>query len=90
MTETLGSPDHLGLWLQRAGGFLARAGFGFFVLIAAFAALLATTVIGLAIAIAALFLTFARRSRRSEPSDTLEARETADGWVIEPGSYSHR
>ena len=44
---------------------------------------------GIMLAIAAVFLTFAHgfnRSRRKPepgPDQTLEARRTADGWVIE-------
>ncbi len=93
MTETLGHPDfgtRVYIALQKFGGFLGKAGFGLFLLFAAFAALLATTFIGLMLAIAAVFLTFAQsigRPRRSKPvpgePDTLEARRTADGWVIE-------
>ena len=70
-------------------GFLGKAGFGLFLLAAAIAALVATTFIGLMLAIAAVFLTFARRigrtSRRARMAipDTLEARRTGDGWVIE-------
>jgi hypothetical protein len=92
MTETLGHPDfgtRLNLALKSFGGFLAKAGFGVFLLVAAFAALVATTFIGVMLAIAAVFLTFARPRRKpareaetGTPS-TLEARRTADGWVIE-------
>jgi hypothetical protein len=96
MTETLG-PAELGarahLALKGFGGLLAKAGFGIFLLAAAFAALVATTFIGVMLAIAAVFLTFAHafgRSRRQPIRDpaagetrTLEARRTADGWVIE-------
>lgn len=91
MTETLGSSDfgaRFHLALQRLGGFLGKAGFGLFLIAAAVAALVATTVIGLMLVLAAVFLSFAhgmtRKSRR-QPSDpdTLEARRTADGWVIE-------
>jgi uncharacterized membrane protein len=90
MTETLGHSDigaRLYLALQRLGGFLGKAGFGLFLLAAAIAALVATTFIGLMLAIAAVFLTFAhgigRSRRREKDTDTLEARHTADGWVIE-------
>ena len=92
MTETLGQNDfssRLHLALKSFGGFLAKAGFGVFLLVAAFAALVATTFIGVMLAIAAVFLTFARPRRKpareaetGTPS-TLEARRTADGWVIE-------
>ena len=88
MTETMGHGDfsaRFQLALRKLGGFLGKAGFGLFLLAAAIAALVATTFIGLMLAIAAVFLTFAHgfhRPRREE-SDTLEARRTADGWVIE-------
>jgi hypothetical protein len=92
MTETLGHGDlaaRINHALQKLGGLLGKAGFGIFLLFAAIAALVATTVIGLMLAIAAVFLTFAhaisRPSRRNGTGDpdTLEARRTADGWVIE-------
>jgi hypothetical protein len=91
MTETLGHSDigaRLQAGLQRFGAFLGKAGFGLFLLAAAVAALVATTFIGLMLAIAAVFLTvahsFARPRRKQEAdSDTLEARRTADGWIIE-------
>jgi hypothetical protein len=90
MTETLGHSDigaRFHLALQRLGGFLGKAGFGLFLLVAAVTALVATTFIGLMLAIAAIFLSFAhgigRSRRRDGDSDTLEARQTADGWVIE-------
>ena len=91
MVETLGHHDfgaRLYLALQKLGGFLGKAGFGLFLLFAALAALVATTFIGLLLAIAAVFLTFAHgigRPRRRDDADpnTLEARNTADGWVIE-------
>lgn len=92
MTETLGHNDlgtRLNLALKSFGGFLAKAAFGVFLLVAAFVALVATTFIGLMLAIAAVFLTFARPRRKpahrqegGAPS-TLEAKRTADGWVIE-------
>jgi hypothetical protein len=91
MTETMGQGDfgaRLNQALKRLGGFLGKAGFGIFLIAAAIAALVATTFIGLMLAIAAVFLTFARsigRPARREAGDpdTLEARRTADGWVIE-------
>ena len=88
MTETLGHHDFLSRaasWLQKAGGFLGKAGFGLFLIVAAIAALVATTFIGLMLAIAAVFLTFAHGigRPRKKASDTLEARNTADGWIIE-------
>lgn len=86
MTETLGQPNSG--FLNRAFGMLAKAGFGVFLLVAAIAALIATTFIGLMLAIAAVFLTFARPRRKAQAvrtgeSQTLDARRTADGWVIE-------
>jgi hypothetical protein len=91
MTETLGHNDfgaRLSGVLQRFGGLLGKAGFGLFLLAAAIAALVATTFIGLMLAIAAVCLTiahaFTRPRRRAEgDTDTLEARRTADGWIIE-------
>ena len=90
MTETLGSHDigaRIHLALRQLGGFLGRVGFGLFLLAAAIAALVATTFIGLLLALAAVFLTiahgFARKSRKQEDPGTLEARRTGDGWVIE-------
>lgn len=92
MTETLGHSDiatRVHLALKAFGSLLAKTGFGVFLLVAAFAALVATTFIGIMLAIAAVFLTFAhgfnRSRRKAEPVDnqTLEARRTADGWVIE-------
>lgn len=86
MTETLGQPN-AGI-LNRAFGMIAKAGFGVFLLVAAVAALIATTFIGIMLALAAVFLTFARprrkaKSVRTGDTQTLDARRTADGWVIE-------
>lgn len=50
--------------MRRFSAWIARAGFGFFVVIAAGAALLATTFIGLLIALAALFLNVGARVMR--------------------------
>ena len=90
MTETLGQPDlgsRITAALQRVFGFLGKAGFGLFLVVAALAALVATTFIGLMLAIAAIFLSFTRPRRKrakDEPvNQTLDARRTADGWVIE-------
>ena len=92
MTETLGPSDfgtRFHLAMKSFGGFLANAGFGLFLIVAAFVALVATTFVGVMLAIAAVFLTFARPRRKpvhgsgSGAGDTLEARRTADGWVIE-------
>lgn len=102
MTETLGQSGmggndlghRLAAGLQRFGALLGKTGFGLFLLAAAVAALVASAFIGLMIAIAAVFLTFAHtvmRPRRQAGQDgsamaeegALEARRTADGWVIE-------
>jgi hypothetical protein len=74
--------------LERLGALLGRAGFGLFLLAAAVFAVLATTFVGVMIALAAVFLSFGRGRRktttRQADPQTLEARRTADGWVIEP------
>lgn len=97
MTETLGHSDvagRLNALLHRAGGFLGKAGFALFVIFAIVAALVATTFIGILLAIAAVFLTIAhgmgRSARRKAEETTLEARRTADGWVIEPNGFQGR
>ncbi len=91
MTDTFGQ-THLGTRfmtaLQRVFGFVAKVGFGLFLMVAALAALIATTFIGIMLAIAAIFLSLTRprRNKRAPAPDTsqpLEARRTADGWVIE-------
>ncbi len=90
MTETLGHPN--GGLLNQAFGVLAKAAFGVFLLVAAIVALIATTFIGIMLALAAVFLTFARPRRKAQPvcageppapTQTLDAHRTADGWVIE-------
>ncbi len=86
----------VGAWMNRAGGFLGKTGFALFMAAAAIAALVAASVIGLMLAIAALFLSLAygfRRSlRKSEreraTGQTLDATQTADGWVVEPQGFS--
>lgn len=92
MTETLGHHDigsRFMTAIARVFGFLGKVGFGLFLMVAAFAALVATTFIGIMLAIAAIFLTLTRprRNRKAaagqDTSRTLEARRTADGWVIE-------
>lgn len=90
MTETLGQPSSLSVFLKRFAAFMGRAGFGLFVVAAVAIALVATTFIGLMLAVAAGFLTLAyhlgRGSRPRKPpvdSDTLDAHHTPDGWVIE-------
>lgn len=98
MTDTLGQPGfgaRFGAGLHRAGGMLGKAGFGLFMLAAAIAALVAASLIGLMVAIAALFLSIAhglgrsgKTARRDAEAQTLEARETADGWVIEPQGFT--
>ncbi len=54
----------IAFYMRRFSAWIARAGFGFFVVIAAGAALLATTFIGLLIALAALFLNVGARVMR--------------------------
>jgi len=97
-----GSGGDAGTWiwrvLDRAGSFLGKIGFGLFLLLALGATLVATTFVGIMLALAAGFLTFThrlgrKRSSRSSsgaeateqgPPPTLEAHRTADGWVTEP------
>ena len=88
MTETFG--QQTGGLLNQVFGVLAKAAFGVFLIVAAIAALVATTFIGIMLALAAVFLTFASPRRKAQPvrtgeppSQTLDARRTADGWVIE-------
>jgi hypothetical protein len=75
--------------LRRFGAWTARIGFGFMLAVAAVIAVLATTVVGLTLALAALFLKIGLSPRlqparvRARNDGTLEARQTADGWVIE-------
>jgi hypothetical protein len=90
MTETLGHSDlgaRLAGALQRFGGILGKTGFGLFLIAAAVATLVAAGFVALMLAIAAVFLTFAQgiTRKRQPPGDpnTLEARNTADGWIIE-------
>ena len=71
MTETLGQTDigsRLMLGFQRVFSVLAKAGFGLFLLFAALAALVATTFIGIMLAIAAVFLTVGRPRRKAQIS----------------------
>jgi hypothetical protein len=91
MTETLEHHDSLGVLLKRFAAFMGKAGFGLFVVAAVGIALVATTFIGMMLALAATFLTFAyqlgrgvRPAKRDGDPNTLEARPTPDGWVIEP------
>ncbi|MFC7291940.1 hypothetical protein [Hirschia litorea] len=66
-------------YIRRFSGWIARAGFGFFVVFAAGAALVATTFIGLLIAMAAVFLNLAVRvTRGSRGSETM--RESGAGF----------
>lgn len=90
MTDALGQADIGTRFIaafQRLFAFLGKAGFGIFLVAAAIFALLAAAFVGLMLAIAAIFLSFARPRRRNAQGDgapqTLEARRTADGWVIE-------
>lgn len=94
MTGTLGQSDFthgIADMLRRAGAFMGRAGFGLFLFVAGVIAVLATTVIGVSLLIAVVFLGLTRGAgRKAAPRreaarpDTLEARHTPDGWVIEP------
>ena len=84
--------------LDRAGSFLGKIGFGLFLLLALGATLVATTIVGIMLALAAGFLTVTQKlGRKRSPDDpagaddvdhgpppTLEAHRTADGWVTEP------
>lgn len=73
----------LAFYFRRFGAWIARAGFGFFVVFAAGAALLATTVIGLLIAVAALFLNLGSRVMRgSKYSDMNAGFKTAGAESI--------
>ena len=97
MTETLEHHDSFGVLLKRFAALMGRAGFGLFVVAAVGIALVATTFIGLMLALAAAFLTFAyqlgRGPRPTQPKgdpNTLEARPTPDGWVIEPNGATWR
>jgi hypothetical protein len=93
MTPTLGPSDVGSLiarLFKRLGVALGRIGFGVFLGLAALAALLATTVVGLMLGVAAVCIGFAARlggrGARGDTTDALEARRTADGWVVEPHS----
>jgi len=97
MTETLGQPSSLGVFLKRFAAFMGRAGFGLFVVAAIAIALVATTFIGLMLAVAAGFLTLAyhlgrgsRPNQQTGDPDTLEAHRTPDGWVIERNGATWR
>ncbi|MBI1358701.1 MAG: hypothetical protein GC155_00275 [Alphaproteobacteria bacterium] len=90
MTETLGQPSSFSVFLKRFVAFMGRAGFGLFVVAAIAIALVATTFIGLMLAVAAGFLTLAyhlgrgsRSGRQPDDPNTLDAHRTPDGWVIE-------
>jgi 1,4-dihydroxy-2-naphthoate octaprenyltransferase len=99
MTSTLGH-DGFGSGDFRSGltTLFARFGqvigwtvFAGMTAVAVTVALLTTLVIGLVLALAAALLAFGRpRAARAEESrqglETLEARPTPDGWVIEPSS----
>jgi hypothetical protein len=97
MTETLGHPDGFGYALKRLVALMGRAGFFLFIIAAVGIALIATTFIGLMLAVAAVFLSIAyqlgrgsRRAPSSGDNSTLEARRTGDGWVIEPNGNAWR
>ena len=100
MTGTLGH-DGFGSGDFRSGltGLFARFGqvigwtiFAGMTALAVTVALLTTLVIGLVLALAAALLAFGRpgAARRAPGTrqglETLEARPTPDGWVIEPSS----
>ena len=79
---------------DRGGRFLGRIGFGLFLLLAVGATLVATTFVGVMLALAAGFLALTHKlgrkskakasaSEQSGPPPTLEAHRTADGWVTE-------
>jgi hypothetical protein len=97
MTRTLGH-DGFGSGDFRAGvtSLFARFGqvigwtiFAGMTAVAVTVALLTTLVIGLVLALAATLLAFGRARRPAEMRqgpETLEARPTPDGWVIEPSS----
>ncbi|MEZ5938879.1 MAG: hypothetical protein R3C52_11795 [Hyphomonadaceae bacterium] len=99
MTETLQQhdPAHQAMaFLGAARRWIGRVGFGLLVGVALLIAVIATTFVGFLLAGAALFLSLGRwgrkaapkaamrADRQSAPDDVLEARPTADGWVIEP------
>jgi len=97
MTETLEQHDSLAVILKRFAVFMGRAGFALFIVAAIGIALVATTFIGLMVAVAAIFLSFAyqlgrgsRANRASSDPNTLEAQQTANGWVIEPHGATWR
>jgi hypothetical protein len=96
MTESLGRPDLSDMlqgFARRAGRMLGKLGFGVLLVVALVIALVATTFIGLLLALAALFLTFALKRPPARPpasGGTLEAHRTPDGWVTESGSSSWR
>lgn len=99
-----GRPDSAGAriftMLDGIGQFLGRIGFGLFLLLAVGATLVATTFVGILLALAAGILTFTHRLGRRKggaasagdgpaetnagPPPTLDAHRTADGWVTEP------
>jgi hypothetical protein len=89
MTDTFERPDLLGQLRQLGrsfGGIVGKLGFGLLVVVAVIVALLATTFIGVLLALAALFLTLTRKrpgaASGASADGTLDARPTADGWVI--------
>ena len=78
--------------LRRSGSLLSRVAFGIAVFIAAGVVALATAMVGLLLAIAAIFMKFgfsrrpamARAKAQSQRSDgVLEARRTARGWTVD-------
>lgn len=77
-------------FFKRLGVALGKIGFGVFLALAALAALLATTIVGVMLGVAAVCIGFAARlggrGARADSRHALEARRTADGWVVEPHS----
>lgn len=85
--DSSGAGSLIARFFKRVGVALGRVGFGIFLALAALVALLATTVVGLMLAVAAVCIGFAARlGGRGDSSRALEARRTADGWVVEPHS----
>jgi hypothetical protein len=102
MTDTLEHSDiqaRLANALHAVARFIRRAGVVLLLLAAGLTAVVATTFIGLVLVVGAVFLSlaygFGRPARRTTARPegtpgTLEARRTADGWVIEPNGFSGR
>jgi len=99
-TSRPGRPDGAGSFLHRVVSAVGRACFGVLLFCAAMTAIVATTFVGLILALAAVFLRASGAFRKSDPNpagqrrssqaETLEARPTAEGWVIETGGGAPR